>query len=74
MKYFIQIHGIKMKTILIVLVLVMATINCQDIDEFNEINMAPIVAPAGFSESGHYGTHYASSKTYFRSNTHVRFN
>lgn len=31
-------------------------------------------APNGFSESGHYGTDFATRKSYFRSNTHVRFN
>ena len=62
-----------MKIILFVLVLVIAaSINCQEIEEI-ETNIIPLATPVGFSESGHYGTHFATRKSYFRSNTHVMF-
>ena len=68
-----NIISLKMKSILVVLVLVTLIVNCRGIDEIIERRIVPLTAPAGFSESGHYGTHFASRKTYFRSNTHVRY-
>ena len=82
-KYFIQLklefslrswlYCLKMKNILYVVVLAIVTINCQEIDEIFEASIIPFAAPAGFSESGHYGTRFATRKSYFRSNTRVKY-